>query len=62
MNIEFINELSGETILDLMIFAPDKDKAGNIKKRFLSHPAAVITGILNMFLRDDMRLSDKGVL
>ncbi|MBP5604843.1 MAG: DUF4364 family protein, partial [Ruminiclostridium sp.] len=62
LDIEFINELSGEVILDLMIYAPDKEKAENIKKCFLSHPSGVITGILDMFLKDDIRLSDKGDL
>ena len=59
LNVRFINEMNGDTILDLTLYAPDKEKAVEMRERFLSKPSFIITRILNMFLKDDFFMYDK---
>lgn len=50
--VKFLNELNGETILDIKVYAPDEMRAKEIKKRFLSHPTEIISETMGMFLKD----------
>ena len=50
VNVKFLNELNGDTILDLTLYAPDEKKALEMRERFLSKPSFIITRIMNMFL------------
>lgn len=59
VNVKFLNELNGEIILDLTLYAPDRKKAEEMRERFLSKPSLIITRILNMFLKDDYFVYDK---
>ena len=56
--VQFLNEVSGEIILDMKVFAPDEEKAKEMKERFLSRPSRVITRTMNMFLKDDYFMYD----
>jgi DNA-binding PadR family transcriptional regulator len=58
LNVKFLNEMNGDTILDLMLYAPDKEKAEEMRDRFLTRSSFVITRILNMFLKDDFFMYD----
>ncbi|MBP3855295.1 MAG: DUF4364 family protein [Ruminiclostridium sp.] len=59
LNVKFLNELNGDTILDLTLYAPDEKKAVEMRERFLSKPSFIITRIMNMFLKDDFFMFDK---
>lgn len=59
LNVKFINEINGETILDIKLYAPDKKKAEEMRDRFLSKPSFIITRTMNMFLKDDFFMYDK---
>ncbi|MBR5090359.1 MAG: DUF4364 family protein [Ruminiclostridium sp.] len=59
VNVKFLNELNGDTILDLTLYAPDEKKALEMRERFLSKPSFIITRIMNMFLKDDFFMFDK---
>ena len=59
LHVKFLNELNGETIIDLTLYAPDEKKALEMRERFLSDPSYFITRILNMFIKDDLLMSDK---
>lgn len=56
--VKFLNELNGETILDIKVYAPDEEKAKEMKERFLSRPSRTITRTMNMFLKDDFFMYD----
>lgn len=56
--VKFLNEINGETILDIKIYAPDEEKAKEMRERFLSRPSRTITRTMNMFLKDDFFLYD----
>lgn len=58
VRVRFLNEINGETILDLTLYAPDEKKALEMRERFLSKPTFIITRILNMFLKDDFFMYD----
>ena len=57
LHIVFLNEINGETIIDLMLYAPDEKKALEMRERFLANPSYFITRILNMFIKDDLLMS-----
>lgn len=59
LNVKFLNEMNGDTILDLKLYAPDRKKAEEMRDRFLSRSSFVITRVLNMFLKDDFFMYDK---
>lgn len=59
LTVRFLNELNGETILELKLFAPNEKKAQEMMNRFLSKPSFIITRIMNMFLKDDYFMYDK---
>ncbi len=56
--VKFLNEMNGEIIMDLKIYAPDEEKAKEMKERFLSRPSRTITRTMNMFLKDDFFMYD----
>lgn len=51
--VKFLNELNGETMLEIKLYAPDEKTALEMQERFLSKPAFIITRTMNMFLKDD---------
>lgn len=53
LNVIFLNEMNGETMLDIMLYAPDEERAKEMKKRFLSRPSFTVSRIMNMFLKDN---------
>ena len=53
VNVKFLNELNGETLLELKLYAPDEKKAREMRERFLAKSSFYITRIINMFLKDD---------
>ncbi len=59
LNVKFLNELNGQIILDINLFAPDEEQAKEMKERFLSKQSFIIQRIMNMFLKDDFFLYDK---
>lgn len=52
LNVRFLNELNGEVILDVNLFAPDEEQAKQMKKRFLATPSPIIRRIMDLFLKD----------
>ncbi len=56
--VKFLNEINGETILDIKVYAPTEEKAKEMKERFLSRPSRTISRTMNMFLKDDFFLYD----
>ncbi len=56
--VRFLNELNGETILEIKLYAPDEKKALEMQERFLSKPTFIITRTMNMFLKDDFFMYD----
>jgi len=52
--VKLLNELNGDTILDIKMYAPDEKSAADMKKRFLSHPTEAITKAMNIFLKDKL--------
>ena len=52
--IKLLNELNGDTILDIKMYAPDEKSATEMKNRFLSHPTEAITKAMNIFLKDKL--------
>ena len=59
LDVKFLNEINGETILEIKLFAPDEQEAEKMKRRFLSKPSLIITRTMNMFLKDDFFMFDK---
>ncbi len=59
LNVKFINELNGDTILEMKLYAPDEKKAREMQERFLRNPSVIIMRTLNMFLKDDYFFFDK---
>lgn len=55
---KFLNELNGETMLEIKLYAPDEKKALEMQERFLSKPTFIITRTMNMFLMDDFFMYD----
>ncbi len=56
--VQFLNEVNGDIILETKVFAPDEEKAKEMKERFLSRPSRVITRTMNMFLKDNYFMYD----
>ena len=56
--VRFINEINGEPILEMKLFAPDEKTAQEMKERFLKDPPHIIKRTMNMFLKDDYFLYD----
>ncbi len=52
LNIRFLNELTGETLFEMKLYAPDEAKAKEMRDRFLTKPSFYITHIINLFLKD----------
>ncbi len=59
LNIRFLNEMNGDTILEMKMYAPTRKKAEEMRDRFLSKPSFIITRIMNMFLKDDFFMFDR---
>lgn len=58
LNVQFLNELNGQVILNINVFAPDEEQAREMKERFLSKPSFIVRRVMNMFLKDDFFLYD----
>ena len=56
--VKFLNEMNGETMLEIKVYAPDEKTALEMQERFLSKPAFIITRTMNMFLKDDFFMYD----
>ena len=56
--VKFLNEINGDIILEIKLFAPDERSAKEMKERFLSKPYFIISRTMNMFLRDDYFMYD----
>jgi hypothetical protein len=56
--VKFLNEINGETMLEIRLYAPDEKKALEMQERFLSKPTFIITRTMNMFLKDDFFMYD----
>ena len=57
--VKFLNEINGDTILEIKLFAPDEQEAEEMKRRFLARPSLIITRTMNMFLKDDYFMFDR---
>lgn len=53
LNVKFLNEINGDIILDVKLYAPNEAKAKEMKERFIDNSGKIIPKIMNMFLRDD---------
>ena len=53
LNVKFLNEINGEVILDIKLYAPSEEKAIEMRDRFLGNSPNMIKHIMNMFLKDD---------
>lgn len=56
--VKFLNEMNGDTMLEIKLYAPDEKKAIEMQERFLSKPTFIITRTMNMFLKDDFFMYD----
>lgn len=50
--VQFLNEMGGDDIMQIKIFAPSMESALDIENRFLKKPVDIIGNVLNMFIMD----------
>ena len=52
LTVKFLNELNGDNLMDLRIYAPDYDQARLMRERFFEKPSDIVTKIMKMFIKD----------
>ncbi len=52
LTVRFLNEINGDELMDLKIYAPDFEQAKQMRERFYEKPSDIVTKIMNMFIKD----------
>lgn len=52
LTVKFLNELNGDNLLDMRIYAPDYEQAKLMRERFYEKPSDIVTKIMKMFIKD----------
>lgn len=52
LTARFLNEINGEELMNLKIYAPDYEQAKQMRERFYEKPSDIVTKIMNMFIKD----------
>lgn len=52
LTVKFLNEINGNELMDLKIFAPDYEQAKRMRERFYEKPSDIVAKIMNMFIKD----------
>ncbi|MCM1053976.1 MAG: DUF4364 family protein [Bacteroides sp.] len=52
LTVKFLNELNGDNLMDLRIYAPDYEQAKLMRERFFEKPSDIVAKIMKMFIKD----------
>lgn len=52
LTVKFLNEINGDSLMELKIYAPDYEQAKIMRERFYEKPSDIVTKIMNMFIKD----------
>lgn len=52
LTVKFLNEINGDNLMELRIYAPDYEQAKIMRERFYEKPSDIVTKIMNMFIKD----------
>ncbi len=52
LTVKFLNEINGDELMNLKIYAPDFEQAKQMRERFYEKPSDIVTKIMNMFIKD----------
>lgn len=52
LTVSFLNEINGEELMSLKVYAPDYEQAKLMRDRFYEKPSDIVTKIMNMFIKD----------
>ncbi len=52
LTVKFLNELNGDNLMNLRIYAPDYEQAKLMRERFFEKPSDIVTEIMKMFIKD----------
>ncbi len=52
LTVKFLNELNGDNLMNLRIYAPDYEQARLMRERFFEKPSDIVTKIMKMFIKD----------
>lgn len=52
LTVKFLNELNGDKLMDLRIYAPDYEQAKLMRERFFEKPSDTVAKIMKMFIKD----------
>lgn len=51
LTVKFLNEFGGPDLLEIKVFAPTREQAQEMQKRFLENPTDIITNTMNSFIK-----------
>ena len=52
LTVRFLNEINGDELMNLKIYAPDYEQAKLMRERFYEKPSDIVTKIMKMFIKD----------
>lgn len=52
LTVKFLNEMNGDELMFLKIYAPDFEQAKQMRERFFEKPSDIVTKIMNTFIKD----------
>lgn len=52
LTVKFLNEINGDELMFLKIYAPDFEQAKQMRERFYEKPSDIVTKIMNTFIKD----------
>ncbi len=52
LRVRFLNEINGDELMNLKIYAPDYEQAKLMRERFYEKPSDIVTKIMKMFIKD----------
>lgn len=52
LTVKFLNELNGDKLMELRIYAPDYEQAKLMRERFFEKPSDIVAKIMKMFIKD----------
>lgn len=52
LTVRFLNEINGDELMNLKIYAPDYEQAKQMRERFYEKPSDIVTKIMNTFIKD----------
>lgn len=53
LTVKFLNEVNGDHLMDLRIYAPDYEQAKIMRERFYEKPSDIVMKIMRMFIKDN---------